>query len=79
MIRGTYGFSNLISAPFRGTPVKSHSLLNCPVVGANRLLERCESIGSVSIHDVDILELKALEGCLKTLNDVLARLAVIVY
>lgn len=54
------------------------SLVNDMVEGSNGFFHGGEAIGLVRVDDVDIAELKALEGGREAFDDVFAREAVVI-
>jgi len=70
---------NLISVPFAGSPVKCLAAVDDVVVGSDCLFDRCVAIRTVSVDQVEILEIQAFQTAINALNDVFAGLSIIIY
>lgn len=70
---------DLVGCPLGRAPVHGPALdLDDVVERPHRLLHRRQSVRPVRVHNVHVLEVKALEGIPQTLDDVLPRKAVVV-
>lgn len=64
--------------PIEGKDLHGHALVNNVVESPDGLLHRGETVRTVGVHDVHILEVQTLQGSLEPLNDVFPRETVVV-
>lgn len=64
---------DLVRVPFRSSPVKRLTSVDKVIEGPHGLLHGCVAVGSVGVDNINIVELKSLEGLVHSFNDVLAR------
>uniref|UniRef100_A0A8R7QX84 Uncharacterized protein n=1 Tax=Triticum urartu TaxID=4572 RepID=A0A8R7QX84_TRIUA len=77
-VRHPPGLGDLLRGPLARAPVERPPLIDHPVHGPHRLLDRRRRVGPVAVHDVDVLHVEPLERGLEALDDVLAGEALVV-
>mmetsp|Transcript_2907 Transcript_2907/g.6194 ORF Transcript_2907/g.6194 Transcript_2907/m.6194 type:complete len:280 (-) Transcript_2907:435-1274(-) len=77
--RNPKGFGDLLCAPFRCAP--RHSLATAHQVrhALDNTFGRRERIRSVTVQNVHVVQLQALEGCIEAFNEMLATQAPFIY
>lgn len=64
--------SDLICIPFGSSPVKRLASINQMVESSNSLLNWRIAVWSVGINQIDIIETKTFESCIRAFDDMLS-------